>query len=93
MFMHFPIKCTILLAYFCTIIDNNSINHGQYAESDKTIMTVKEVAENLKINESTAYRLASNKKLPGFKVGGSYHFKTGVIEAWISYQSNQLARS
>ena len=51
---------------------------------DFDIMTMKEVAEYLKINEKTAYRLASEGKLPGFKVGGSWRFKREDIDAWIS---------
>lgn len=35
------------------------------------ILTLKEVATYLKLAEKTAYRLASEGKLPGFKVGGS----------------------
>lgn len=35
------------------------------------ILTIRKVAELLKINEKTAYKLASAGKIPGFKVGGS----------------------
>ena len=52
------------------------------------ILTIKEVAEYLKLSEKTAYRLASDGKLPGFKVGGSWRFKRGDIEQWIE-QSKQ----
>ena len=48
------------------------------------IMTLKEVAEYLKVAEKTAYRLAADGKLPGFKVGGSWRFKRSDIEHWIS---------
>lgn len=34
------------------------------------ILTLKEVAAYLKLTDKTAYRLASEGKLPGFKVGG-----------------------
>jgi excisionase family DNA binding protein len=47
------------------------------------IMTMKEVAEYLKLAEKTAYRLAAEGKLPGFKVGGSWRFKKVDIESWI----------
>lgn len=33
------------------------------------IMTLKEVAEYLKVAEKTAYRLSAEGRLPGFKVG------------------------
>ncbi|KAB2705926.1 helix-turn-helix domain-containing protein [Brucella intermedia] len=44
------------------------------------ILTVREVAEYLKINEKTAYRLAAEGKLPGFKVGGAWRFRRDEIE-------------
>ena len=47
------------------------------------ILTLKEVAEYLKLAEKTAYRLAAEGKLPGFKVGGSWRFKKTDIESWI----------
>jgi len=56
---------------------------------DSDIMTMKEVAEYLKINEKTAYRLASEGKLPGFKVGGSWRFKRSEVVAWIETQTEQ----
>jgi excisionase family DNA binding protein len=53
------------------------------------IMTVKEVAEYLKIKEKTAYRLVAEGKIPGFKVGGSWRFRREEIENWIELQSNK----
>jgi len=50
-------------------------------------MTMKEVAEYLKINEKTAYRLAADGGIPSFKVGGSWRFKRSDIEKWIDEQS------
>ncbi|MDK9736123.1 helix-turn-helix domain-containing protein [Vibrio sp. D404a] len=50
------------------------------------ILTLKEVAEYLKLAEKTAYRLASEGKLPGFKVGGSWRFRREDLEAWIQDQ-------
>ncbi len=47
------------------------------------IMTIKEVAVYLKLAEKTAYKLAADGKLPGFKVGGSWRFKGEDIEQWI----------
>jgi excisionase family DNA binding protein len=53
------------------------------------IMTLKEVAEYLKLTEKTAYRLAAERKLPGFKVGGSWRFKMSDLEAWIEKQKDK----
>lgn len=50
------------------------------------IMTIKEVAEYLKIREKTAYRLVAEGKIPGVKVGGSWRFRRSEIETWIDEQ-------
>ena len=52
------------------------------------ILTLKEVAEYLKLAEKTAYRLAAEGKLPGFKVGGSWRFKQEDIQNWIEENKN-----
>jgi len=54
-------------------------------ESD--ILTIREVAEYLKINEKTAYRFAAEGKIPGFKVGGAWRFRKSQIEKWIEKQN------
>jgi len=53
------------------------------------ILTVREVAEYLKINEKTAYRLAAEGKIPGFKVGGAWRFRMDEIEKFTKNQSKQ----
>jgi excisionase family DNA binding protein len=57
------------------------------------ILTVREVAAYLKITEKTAYRLAADGKIPGFKVGGAWRFKEAEIEAWIAGQHNNNNRA
>ena len=49
-------------------------------------MTIREVAEYLKLTEKTAYRLVSEGLLPGFKVGGSWRFQRKDLEKWIAAQ-------
>jgi len=53
---------------------------------DTDILTIREVAEYLRITEKTAYRLASEGKIPGFKVGGSWRFRKGEVDQWIEEQ-------
>jgi len=57
------------------------------------IFTLKELALYLKLAEKTAYRLAAEGKLPGFKVGGAWRFRKAEIDRWINEQerSNQKA--
>jgi excisionase family DNA binding protein len=51
------------------------------------IMTIGEVADYLKVTERTIYRLAAAKKIPAFKVGGSWRFSRSDIDIWIKQQS------
>lgn len=44
------------------------------------IMTASELAEYLRLNEVTIYRLAQDGKLPGLKVGRQWRFKKEVID-------------
>jgi excisionase family DNA binding protein len=53
---------------------------------DTEIMTIREVAEYLKLTEKTTYRLAAEEELPGFKVGGSWRFKRKDLEKRIAAQ-------
>lgn len=53
------------------------------------IMTVKELADYLKIAEKTAYRFALEKKIPGFKVGTAWRFRKKEIDEWIVKQTKE----
>ncbi len=44
------------------------------------IMTVTEVADYLRLNEATVYRLAQQGKLPGVKLGRQWRFKKEAID-------------
>jgi excisionase family DNA binding protein len=57
------------------------------------VLTVKEVAEYLKVNDRTVYRMAAAGKIPAFKVGSSWRFKQSEIEKWIEKQSNENSES
>lgn len=62
------------------------IPQGTKNMTNDEIMTVKELAEYLKIAEKTAYRFASEGKVPGFKVGSAWRFKKDEIDLWIRAQ-------
>ncbi len=53
------------------------------------IMTIREVADYLKLTEKTAYRLTAEGKIPGFKVGGSWRFRKSEIDTWIEQQTSR----
>jgi len=46
-------------------------------------LTPKEVAKILKLHPFSVTRLARQKKLPAFKVGGSWRFQKDQFEDWI----------
>lgn len=50
----------------------------------KEIMTPREAAEYLCVHVRTIYRLAKNGDIPGRKVGGSWRFKKGTLDQWLS---------
>lgn len=56
---------------------------------NQEIFTLKELAAYLKLAEKTAYRLASEAKLPGFKVGGAWRFRKTEIDRWIKQQEDR----
>lgn len=55
------------------------------------IMTVREVADFLKVTERTIYRLAAESQIPSFKVGGSWRFRRTDLVEWISEQADRAA--
>ena len=52
------------------------------APEDK-IMTVESLAEFLRCDKSTIYRLLKNKKIPAFKAGSDWRFIKADIILWI----------
>ena len=50
------------------------------------ILTLKQVADFLKVTQRTIYRLAAAKKIPAFKVGGTWRFSRAELDQWIQRQ-------
>jgi excisionase family DNA binding protein len=48
------------------------------------VLSVREVARYLKLNEQTIYRLARNGKIPASKIGRQWRFSRREVEALIS---------
>jgi len=59
---------------------------------DTDVMTIREVAEYLKLTEKTAYRLAADGTIPGFKVGGAWRFRKTDIDLWIEAKKAESKR-
>ena len=47
------------------------------------VMTVKEVADYLRLAESTVYRLVKRGSLPGRKLGGNWRFSRKNLDKWL----------
>jgi excisionase family DNA binding protein len=50
------------------------------------ILTLREVAEYLKLSDKSVYRLVQEKKIPAFKAGGTWRFRRADIDRWIEDQ-------
>jgi excisionase family DNA binding protein len=46
------------------------------------VLTLAEVADYLRINRSTVYRLIKGGTLPGFKIGSDWRFNIESIDRW-----------
>jgi len=49
-----------------------------------TVMTVRKVADYLRVNQRTVYCLEVDGKLSAFKVGATWRFKASDIDGWIA---------
>lgn len=57
------------------------------------ILTLDEVATYLKAGKRTIYRLAAARKIPAFKVGGTWRFSRAEINGWIRQQSMDVVEA
>jgi excisionase family DNA binding protein/PAS domain S-box-containing protein len=49
---------------------------------EKNLLTVKDVAAYLQVNQTTIYRLLRRAEIPAFKLGGDWRFNLESIDAW-----------
>ena len=52
--------------------------------TDKSYLTIGDVAQRFGVNATTVYRLAQRGRLPGFKVGSQWRFNRDMLEAWVA---------
>jgi len=52
-------------------------------DKKEKLMTVKEIAEYLQLDEHTVYRMARKGEIPAYKVAGKWRFKKKLIENWL----------
>ncbi len=60
---------------------------------DPDVLTIHELAALLRVGNKTAYTLAQNGEVPGFKVGGQWRFRRRDIESWIDRQTSKAAEA
>jgi excisionase family DNA binding protein len=53
---------------------------------DDRLMTIKQVAEYLNVNERTVLKLVQDGALPGVKVGNQWRFRKAMIDTWLDDQ-------
>ena len=52
-----------------------------------TILTVREVAEYLRLSQAKVYRLAKAGSLPVFRIGKAWRFRKDLLDEWLVRQS------
>jgi excisionase family DNA binding protein len=50
------------------------------------LMTVKQLAAYLNVNERTALKLVADGTVPGVKVGSQWRFRKAMIDTWLDDQ-------
>jgi excisionase family DNA binding protein len=59
----------------------------------ETLLTTKQVAEYLRIDKFTVYRLVAQRKLPAYKVGSQWRFNRTLLESWLEKNLNAPSSS
>jgi excisionase family DNA binding protein len=54
----------------------------------ENLLTTEQVAQYLRIDKFTVYRLVTQGKIPAFKVGNQWRFKRRMVEAWLKTNLN-----
>jgi excisionase family DNA binding protein len=54
----------------------------------ENLLTTAQVADYLKVDKFTVYRLVTQKNIPAFKVGNQWRFSKDMIDAWLLKNSN-----
>jgi excisionase family DNA binding protein len=54
----------------------------------ESLLTVKQVADYLKIDKFTVYRLIVQGKLPAYKVGGQWRLNRKMLDKWLRQNLN-----
>ena len=53
-------------------------------ETKNEVLTIDDIAEVLRVSQSTAYRLCRDPAFPSFRVGGQIRVTRKDLDAWIA---------
>ena len=59
----------------------------QEQRADRTILTVREVAEYLRMSETKVYRLVKERRLPVVRIGKAWRFRKDLLDDWLSQRT------
>lgn len=62
-------------------------HESQKAAAGSAILTVKDVAEYLRMSEAKVYRLAREGQLPVTRIGKTWRFRKDLLDAWLEKSS------
>jgi excisionase family DNA binding protein len=55
---------------------------------DEQLMSIRDVAEFLQLNQTTVYAWAQQGILPGYKLGRTWRFRPSELETWLEERRN-----
>ena len=64
-------------------------NDNEKVNADPAIMTVKDVAEYLRMSEAKIYRLVRDGVLPVVRIGKTWRFRKDLLDEWLKECSTQ----
>jgi excisionase family DNA binding protein len=70
--------------------ETRKVDSGVKARS--SVMTVRELADYLRVHPSTVYRLLRTNQLPGFRIGSDWRFNVEVIDQWCSREGAAVSQ-
>lgn len=59
----------------------------------ENLLTTDQLAQYLRVDKFTIYRLVGRKKIPAFRVGNQWRFKQSLIDEWLMKNSNGIEES
>lgn len=57
---------------------------------DNELMTLGEVADYLRVNKKTIYRLLDRRAIPSVKVGHQWRFQKNSVDTWLSSNTTEI---